>query len=177
MQFASVDEPTGLAVDPAAGRLYVASEGGNILAFATATGALLFEIDTGYTDIMGMAISPGGVLHFVDATSNELVAVSWTEADDCSRDNQNEAFVEFLEEVAEAGVEDKGGLVFEKLTCEINPVLPDDSLFDQVHTDSGYASHDETMEAMTAAALLLADRVDCEVDSDLNFDALLLYVH
>merc|ERR1712238_518523 len=59
-----------------------------------------------------------------------------------------------------------------------DPIVPNITFFDQVHVDTGYASDNPDVQSvhagMDAAAALLANRTDCEVDSDLNFDALLL---
>jgi len=49
--------------------------------------------------------------------------------------------------------------------------------FEQVHTDSGYASNNTDVQSeagMDESAALLANRTDCEFDSELNFDGLLL---
>jgi len=62
-------------------------------------------------------------------------------------------------------------------TCVPDGMIPNASLFVQVHVGTGYddenvAVQNDTMRDESAA--LLAYRTDCEPDSDLNFDALLL---
>merc|ERR1712176_704673 len=63
-------------------------------------------------------------------------------------------------------------------SCSVDPIIPNATFFDQVHLDTGYASDNpdvqSNMTGMDAAAALLANRTDCEYDSELNFDALLL---
>merc|ERR1712087_458269 len=62
-------------------------------------------------------------------------------------------------------------------SCDVDGTIPNGTLFEQVHTDTGYASDDpdvQGMAGMDEAAALLAGRTDCERDSELNFDALLL---
>jgi len=62
--------------------------------------------------------------------------------------------------------------------CTVDPIVPNATFFDQVHVDTGYASDNPDVQSvhagMDAAAALLANRTDCGVDSELNFDALLL---
>jgi len=59
--------------------------------------------------------------------------------------------------------------------CQVNPIIPNVTFFEQVHNDTGYASNiTEGGNAMNPEAALLAYRTDCEYDSELNFDALLL---
>merc|ERR1711865_169232 len=62
--------------------------------------------------------------------------------------------------------------------CDVDPIIPNVTFFDQVHVDTGYASDNPDVQSMMAgmdeAAALLANRTDCEFDSDLNFDQLLL---
>jgi hypothetical protein len=55
--------------------------------------------------------------------------------------------------------------------------LPASNLFEQVHLDSGYADDSESVQGdhlMDERAALLLNRTDCGIDSELNFDALLL---
>merc|ERR1719343_1555244 len=63
-------------------------------------------------------------------------------------------------------------------TCTVDPIVPNATYFDQVHLDTGYASDNPDVQSnhtgMDEAAALLANRTDCEYDSELNFDALLL---
>merc|ERR1711865_853832 len=62
--------------------------------------------------------------------------------------------------------------------CRVDPIVPNVTFFDQVHLDTGYASDNPDVQSnhtgMDEAAALLANRTDCEYDSELNFDALLL---
>ena len=166
--FVEVDKPTGVAVSD--GKLFVASNGREIRVYSLETVSLLFVVETEYENIQGLTMGQDGRLYFVDSVKNELVAVE-LDSVACDVDNRNADWTEF---VAANELTLRGGTVFEREACVVDSVLPDDSLFEQVHSDSGYASHNETMAAMTEAALLLKNRTDCEVDGDLNFDALLL---
>merc|ERR1711920_576905 len=61
--------------------------------------------------------------------------------------------------------------------CVPNATIPNASLFEQVHVGTGYDSDDPSVQndtMMNQDAALLANRTDCEFNSALNFDALLL---
>jgi len=61
--------------------------------------------------------------------------------------------------------------------CTTSNTIPNASLFEQVHVDSGYADNNEAVQndnIMDANASLLANRTDCGYAEPLNFDALLL---
>merc|ERR1711865_556472 len=62
--------------------------------------------------------------------------------------------------------------------CRVDAIVPNVTFFDQVHLDTGYASDNPDVQSnhtgMDEAAALLVNRTDCEYDSELNFDALLL---
>ncbi|GMH84930.1 hypothetical protein TrST_g12806 [Triparma strigata] len=169
--YASVTQPTGLTIS--GDRLYVASGGNAVRVFDLKTASLLFTISTGdYENVQGLTTGPDGKIYFVDSSSNALVALSHTVENCASLTVPNSAYSDFI---SSHSLPIKGSTPFPRpSTCSVSSLLPSSSLFDQVHTDSGYASHNETMAAMTAAALLLSNRTDCEVDGTLNFDALLL---
>jgi hypothetical protein len=60
--------------------------------------------------------------------------------------------------------------------CIPNATIPSAALFDQVHTDSGYADDDGAVQddgMVDESAALLAFRTDCQ-NTSLNFDAFLL---
>jgi hypothetical protein len=131
-----------------------------------ATGFLVSQVETGQAGMMGMDFAPAsGVLHAVNAHTQTLFAI---EPDTpCS----NAATDPYAASNYSSPPQDQGDL------CEPDSSIPDIVLFDQVHPDSGYASEDHTVQndtMMDAAAALLALRTDCEYDSELNFDALLL---
>jgi len=168
----SVIEPTGIAVDKEKNLLYVASGGSRIVVLDISTDAIIEEIETGYENIMGITLGADGKIYFVDAVAEVLVAVSVADETDCL-ESFNVRNAEYDDFVAIAPVVVTGGHIFSQPGCLINPNLPNASLFDQVHLDSGYA-HNGTMDEMNAAAALLANRTDCGFDSELNFDALLL---
>merc|ERR1712127_132477 len=96
---------------------------------------------------------------------------------------QSHASVEFKSslEIAQFQVDLECGESSFSLTrdysCEVDGTIPNGTLFEQVHTDTGYASDNpdvQSMAGMDEAAALLANRTDCGYDSELNFDALLL---
>jgi len=69
------------------------------------------------------------------------------------------------------------GVIETVVPCTPDPSIPNQSLFEQVHGDSGYADSDTSVQddnVMHAGAAALENRTDCGVDSVLNFDALLL---
>jgi len=84
----------------------------------------------------------------------------------------------FLAQVITAEEDMPGFSLSRDYQCQVNPVVPDAAFFDQVHDDSGYADDNpdvqSNMTGMDSEAALLANRTDCEADSELNFDALLL---
>jgi len=173
-------QPTGMALSLDGERLYVAERGtGMIHAYEVETGAFLYKIPTNFSTIGGMAFAPnGGQLYFVDDETNSLNAVRVLS--ECGQDyasRTNPEYTSTLQAAREAlKVENLSDLIVD--TCTVNPIVPDASLFDQVHLDTGYASDNpdvqSEMAGMDAAAALLANRTDCEYDSELNFDALLL---
>ena len=178
--------PSGLVLSLDESRLFVAERGGRILAYEVESGALLQSIDLasqGYTSIGGLAVSPEtGALYFVDMNANKVVKVDTARFTDgqCTYQSLiNPSFQAALQD-AKAELESECGEGSFSLTrdysCEVDGTIPNGTLFEQVHTD-GYASDDpnvQSMAGMDAQAALLANRTDCEYDSDLNFDALLL---
>ena len=161
-------------------RLYVAERGtGMIHAYEIETGAFLHMIPTTFRTIGGMDFSPnGGELYFVDDETNSLNSVRVLS--ECSQDYTPRTSPKYSSELQSArdalDVENPFDLIPE--VCTVDPIVPNASLFEQVHDDSGYASDNpdvqSEMAGMDAAAALLANRTDCEYDSELNFDALLL---
>merc|ERR1712157_311693 len=73
-------------------------------------------------------------------------------------------------------LKEKNFSLIRNYTCTVNPIMGNSSLFEQVHNDTGYADPDSQTDGnnMNPDAVLLANRTDCEYDSELNFDALLL---
>ena len=73
--FATVPRPTGLTLHDNV--IYVASAStGKLLAFDTSSGRLLDTVQTTFSSISGLKISPSGDLWFVDRSSNDLVSLS-----------------------------------------------------------------------------------------------------
>lgn len=178
--------PSGLALSLDGSRLFVAERGGRILAYEVDTGALLQSIDLssrGYTSIGGLAVSPEtGILYFVDMDTNKVVkidAAGFTDSQ-CTYQSLADSGFQAALDVAKTEVESECGestfSLTRDYTCEVDGTIPNSTLFEQVHTD-GYASDNPDVQStagMDASAALLANRTDCEYDSDLNFDALLL---
>ena len=174
-----LDIPTGLALSPDGTRLFVAERGtGKIHAFDVESGAMVGGIETGYKTIGGMSFSPkSGILHFVDDETNSLLAAKPSTA--CSTEYASRLTEGYREAVATATAALGDDFsVTTNYTYTANPISPNSTLFEQVHVGTGYASDDPNVQAgmagMDAAAALLANRTDCEPESDLNFDALLL---
>jgi len=187
-EFASgLDNPSGLALSSDGTKLFVAERAGRIMALDVESGFVLQTIDLsplGYTSIGGLAISPKtGDLYFVDMDSNQAVRIDATSvrAGECTyQSHANSLFLSALK-IAQSEVdlncgEDSFSLMRD-YTCQVDGTIPNGTLFEQVHTDSGYASDNpdvQSMAGMDEAAALLANRTDCEYESELNFDALLL---
>jgi len=174
-----IDTPTGLAISPDGKRLFVAERAsGDILVYEIATASLLTRINTGLEKIGGMAFSPvSEQLHFVDENTNTLYAV--TAEKECSKPFESRVSSSFEQEVIKAKeVVGSSFSLYHDYTCVADPVVPDAAFFDQVHTDTGYASIDPNVQAdmtgMDPTAALLVNRTDCGYTSELNFDALLL---
>lgn len=175
-----IKQPTGMALSLDGERLFVAERGtGMIHAYEIETGALLYTIPTQFETIGGMAFAPnGGELYFVDDKTNSLNSVKVLS--ECGVDYAPRTDPKYSSALRSAtvalGVANPFDLIAE--TCTVNPIVPNATLFDQVHVDTGYASDNpdvqSVMAGMDAAAALLANRTDCEYDSELNFDALLL---
>jgi len=176
----NIDTPTGLAIGPDGKKLYVAERAsGDILVFEIATGSFLTRISTNMAKIGGMAFSPKSKnLFFVDEESNSLYAVKVKE--ECTKPFQPRVSSSFEEEIAEAkaAIGSSSFSLFRDYTCTADPIVPNATFFDQVHTDTGYASDDPNVQAemvgMDSNAVFLADRIDCDRTSELNYDALLL---
>jgi len=183
--FASqINQPSGLVFSLDYERLFVAERGtGSILVYEVETQELLSTIRTEFRTMGGLAISPnGGELYFVDADTNTLQSISIIRV--CDQVYASRTNPEYKRELERAkvvlGVSDPFILLptTDTTKCTVDPIVPDTAFFDQVHDDTGYASDNPDVQSvnagMNAAAALLANRTDCEVDSDLNFDALLL---
>ena len=119
---------------------------GRIHVFETATSAHLTTIETGHTATGGMAVSPNaGELHYVDADTNTLYAVRRQDECASSSSTYSAANPLFADAVAAATAEvdaasGPGTFSLTKdYSCRADPVIPDSSLFDQVHADTGYA--------------------------------------
>ena len=187
--FASgLDSPSGLALSLDGKRLFVAERGGKILALEVDSGVVLQTIDLqsrGYKSIGGLAVSPrSGDLYFVDMDSNQVVKVNSarvTDGGECTYQSRINSDYQSALDLAEFQVALECGensfSLARGYTCEVDGTIPNGTLFEQVHTDTGYASDNpdvQSMAGMDEAAALLANRTDCEYDSELNFDALLL---
>eukprot|EP00581_Thalassiosira_minuscula_P001325 CAMPEP_0183743662 /NCGR_PEP_ID=MMETSP0737-20130205/65330_1 /TAXON_ID=385413 /ORGANISM="Thalassiosira miniscula, Strain CCMP1093" /LENGTH=1037 /DNA_ID=CAMNT_0025979285 /DNA_START=500 /DNA_END=3613 /DNA_ORIENTATION=- len=182
-----LDHPTGVALSKDGTRLFVAERGGRILALEVDSGAVLQTIDLsplGYTSIGGLAVSPTyGSLYFVDMDTNHVGKIDPARFNDGECSYQSRVDPSFQTSLASAkfNVNVECGedtfSVTRDYTCQVDGTIPNGTLFEQVHTDTGYASDDpdvQSMAGMDAAAALLANRTDCGYESDLNFDALLL---
>merc|ERR1711865_454769 len=164
-------------------RLFVAERGtGNILVVDVDTGAILTTIETQFTTIGGMEMSPnGGELYFVDDITGTLNAV--TVQSKCGAQlyavRTDPGYTSAVNAAKLAlNVENPFLLEESQQECRVDPIVPNVTFFDQVHLDTGYASDNPDVQSnhtgMDEAAALLANRTDCEYDSELNFDALLL---
>ena len=184
--FASdIQMPSGLALSPDGERLFIAEhQSGKIHVYEISSAVLLKTIETGFTSIGGLDFSPStGQLHFVDANTNTLNAVvtDLTCGSTTYESRTSETFV-LAANMAASDLESAGAgsdafSLIRDYQCKVDPIIPDAAFFDQVHNDTGYASNDtdvQNMAGMDAEAALLANRTDCEWDSELNFDALLL---
>jgi hypothetical protein len=182
------DTPSGLALSNNGEVIFVAERSGRISALEVDSGEVLQSIDVsafGYKSIGGLAISPKtGMLYFVDMDTNQVVRVDAQRSTDgqCNYDSRvNSTFQSQVEEAknvlsASSCARNSFSLVRD-YSCEVDATIPNGTLFDQVHTDTGYASDNpdvQSMAGMDEEAALLANRTDCEYDSELNFDALLL---
>jgi len=116
------------------------------------------------------------LLYFVDEQTNGLYRINPTE--ECSTPVQSRLNPSFAAAAGAATLTMDDFSLTRDYQCVVDPVVPDSAFFDQVHDDTGYADDNpdvqSNMTGMDEAAALLADRSDCEVDSELNFDALLL---
>ena len=182
--FASgLNNPSGLALSLDGTRLFVAERGGRILALEVDSGLVLQSIDVGYTSIGGLAVSPEtGELYFVDMDTNQVVKVESSQVNgECTYQSLVDTNFKTSLEVAQLQIvlecgEDSFSLNRD-YSCQTISTIPNGTLFEQVHTDTGYASDDPNVQAsagMDEQAALLENRTDCGYDSELNFDALLL---
>ena len=180
--------PSGLALSNDGKVLFVAERGGRISAVEVDSGEILQSIDvssSGYRSIGGLEASPKtGTLFFTDMETNQVVRVNAGMITDTSCNYDSRASPAFQSQVHDA----KKNLLAASCpsnvfsldrdySCEVNATIPNGTLFEQVHTNTGYASDDpdvQSMAGMDAEAVLLANRTDCDYDSELNFDALLL---
>lgn len=176
-----LDMPSGLALSPDGERLFVGEHrSGKIHVFEVSSGALLKTIETGLKSIGGLDFSPStNTLHFVDSDRNSLYAVM--QDIECTHAYESRTSPAFLEAIEEAKQDSSVGpedfSLVRDYQCSVDPVIPDTAFFEQVHADTGYASNDTDVQneaGMDESAALLANRTDCEYDSDLNFDVLLL---
>lgn len=173
----NIQMPSGLALNAEGDRLFVAERTtGEILVFEVSSGALLSRINTDFTSIGGLAFSPlTQILYFVDEETNTLNTVKQTVG--CSTPFRSRTPTAFSNAVEEAKAAVTEFSLYRNYSCVADPIVPDAAFFDQVHGDTGYASDNpdvQTMAGMDASAALLANRTDCGLTSDLNFDALLL---
>jgi len=141
---------------------------GNLVVFDVATGFLVQTYAASTPGLMGLQLSrDGNRLFGVNAATEELL--EFRAQQPCT----GEAAL-----YAEPSYQRPASLVQEdNRTCSPNSSIPDARLFVQVHTTSGYASNDTSVQndsMMDSNAALLINRTDCEANSSLNFDALLL---
>eukprot|EP00579_Thalassiosira_antarctica_P010657 CAMPEP_0201910854 /NCGR_PEP_ID=MMETSP0903-20130614/2060_1 /ASSEMBLY_ACC=CAM_ASM_000552 /TAXON_ID=420261 /ORGANISM="Thalassiosira antarctica, Strain CCMP982" /LENGTH=1038 /DNA_ID=CAMNT_0048445531 /DNA_START=117 /DNA_END=3233 /DNA_ORIENTATION=- len=182
-----LDNPSGLVLSLDGTKLFVAERGGRIVALEVESGMVLQSIDLsplGYTSIGGLTISPTtGALYFVDMNMNQVVRIDAAQVNDgeCVYQSRVNAISQSALETAQTQVDVACGENTFSLTrdysCQVDGTIPNGTLFEQVHTDTGYASDNpdvQSMAGMDEAAALLANRTDCEYDSELNLDALLL---
>lgn len=169
-----LDNPSGMALSNDEERLYVAERGtGRILVYEVASATLLNAIDTEYMSIGGMAVSPNtDTLFFVDENTSTLNFVRRTaECTDAYPTRVTENFVSAVNSASVAFSQLSPPQAFRLHhdgNCIVETVAPDVTYFEQVHNDTGYAGNH------TEGTQELAERTDCEYDSELNFDALLL---
>lgn len=176
----NIDQPSGLAISPDGDRLFVAEKGtGSILVYEIDSGALLTKIETGLSSIEGMEFAPRSEeLYLVDSTSNTLQVLRPTTLCPVNAKVATRMSSTFLDAVstASAALGEDFSLI-RNYQCQADPQIPDAALFDQVHDDSGYASDNpdvQSMAGMDETAALLANRTDCGLTTDLNYDQLLL---
>lgn len=143
--------------------------------------------DLGYTSIGGLAISPAtGAVYFADMNSNTVVridagSISTDQEIACVNSMPNEDYILALANGRNDVDLECGDDTFSltrNYVCTVSGTIPNGTLFEQVHLATGYASNDPNVQSpiagMDEAAALLANRTDCEADSELNFDQLLL---
>jgi hypothetical protein len=175
-----ISMPTGLVLSLDGERLFVAErQSGKIIVFEVSSGARLYSISTNFKSIGGLSFSPASnQLHFVDDETNTLNSVQGTA--ECRNPIGSRTNPDFSSAVMRAkqdlGVSELS--LLRNYECSVDPVIPDATFFDQVHEDTGYADDNpnvqSVMAGMDGTAALLATRTDCEYDSELNFDRLLL---
>jgi hypothetical protein len=180
-------KPAGLALSNDGKILFVAERLGRITAVEVDSGETLQSIDIGlygHKSIGGLTVSPtSGLLYFTDMDNNQVVRVDPSESDgQCTYESRassvfetERGFAQYDLSLSSCG-DDSFSLVRD-YTCKVDATIPNGTLFEQVHSDTGYASDNPDVQStagMDEEAVLLANRTDCEYDSDLNFDALLL---
>jgi len=116
---------------------------------------------------MGLAFAPkSGMLHAVNALTNQLLEL-----------RPQTPCVDIIQPYSRSGFRLPEILLPRGPHCVPDATIPNVTLFDQVHVGSGYASDNPAVQndtMMDQDAALLAFRTDCESNSSLNFDALLL---
>jgi hypothetical protein len=177
-----IQMPSGMALSNDGERLFVAERGtGKILVYEIDSGGLLESVQTEFSTIGGMTMSPEtdlmpSMLYFVDENTNSLNRIVPTA--ECVDPIASRTNPSFTQAVSLAQEQIERFSLSRDYQCQVNPVVPDAAFFDQVHDDTGYADDNpnvqSNMTGMNAEAALLSNRTDCEPDSELNFDALLL---
>jgi hypothetical protein len=148
-------------------RLFVSEFGsGNLVVFDVASGAKVNTYATKGPGLMGLAVAPAsGIIHGVNSLTNELLKFS-----------PETACASPMTAYMTAGFPAPGA----PPATDCKPKeegLPNSTLFEQVHTDSGYADNNTAVQGdhlMDERAALLANRTDCEASGPFNFDSLLL---
>ena len=188
--FASgLDNPSGLALSSDGERLFVAERSGRILALDAESGMVMQSIDlagSGYTSIGGLAVSPAtGALYFADMNSNSVVRIDPDIGDEVGQcasqlpiDPNYQSALSNGRSIVDSECGQGTFSLVRDYSCTVDGTIPNGTLFEQVHPSTGYASDDPNVQSpmagMDEAAALLLNRTDCEYDSELNFDQLLL---
>lgn len=165
--FASgLDIPSGLAIHD--GQLFVAEYStGNIHVYDLASGFKINTYSSGGAGLMGLTVAPlSGTLFGVNAITNQLLQFEPRTACRTPILYVNPYYTPYSLQGDDDG---------EK--CVPDATIPDITLFEQVHVGTGYDDQNEAVQndsMVDEGAALLAFRTDCEYDSELNFDALLL---
>lgn len=177
--------PSGLALDAASDLLYVGDWAtGDVAVFDTSSKQKLRVFTTvsgaggaggaggsgSGRGLSGLAFAPNsGGLYGVNELSQELLKFSPQATSAC--DSSSAAIFNPGYTAPPAASGDTGAAASSQ-TCTPKPEgLPSSTLFEQVHTTTGYASEDDRVQndnSMDTSAALLATRTDCAHDSEVS---------